>query len=114
MDISKKLLSEVLGTKVYRVSIENDDLIYTKKEFGIQGFKHSKVIERINIDTIGRFCKEYLKSQGYVVTTTNHMDTVAVSLTAGIHKYSTPAMTVYTELEAILHATEWAITQRKH
>ncbi len=108
--ISKELLSLSLDIPLYAITDvvlnNNNEVLYST--YTLPTIKYKAV----NLDTLGRLCKDWLKCKGYVVTITHHLDTVAVYLHAGVRRYSSESMSVYTELEAIIKATEWVANEK--
>jgi len=104
--ISKELLSLVLGRKVDAIRTVGDNIIYfitiDEDELEYDG--------QLNIDTLGRLIKEKLKIMGYVINIYHHHDTVATSITkdGGLTRYSSPSMSVFTELESLVDALDYA------
>jgi len=108
--ISEELLSLVLGYRVLKIdNIEANEMTYTVKDyFDIDGQLD------LNLDTLGRLCKEWISNQSYMIWTYEHEDTVAINLRDNESKkvYSSPSMSVFTELEAIIKATEFVALEK--
>lgn len=110
--ISVKLLSLVLGRDdINLISIDEEfnELNYTVFADFIRGTKDYD----LNLDTLGRLIKEKLRSMNYMTTIYIHIDTVAINLAqAGKKVYSTPSMTTYNELEALVEALDYVVNKR--
>ena len=102
--ISKELLSEVLGYEVEEVKDVMDSTLY---------FNNTKHGDYINIYELAHKCKEWLRSNGFMITIFYHLDTIAVNISFdGSDVYWTPSMTVYTELDAITKACQWILDNK--
>jgi len=95
--ISKELLSLILGYEIAEVKDVMDNTLY---------FNNVNHGDYINLDTLGRLIKEKLKSMGYVINIYHHHDTVATSISddGRLTRYSSPAMSIFTELESLIDA----------
>lgn len=116
--ISKKLLSLVLGEDVQAIDTESFN------EHGCTIGESARIIiiiddsDRIlNLDTLGRLCKEYMSLQGFQIDikVTECNGNYFVDLTDwrdGDPKYIVKLFKSVTELEAIILATTWVAEQK--
>lgn len=106
--ISKELLSLVLCSNVREFTISLTDNVCM---VWFTGMTPDRII---NLDTLQRLCKEWLLTNVDMFTMYHHQDTVSITIvtSAGI-RYSSPSMSVYTELQAVIKATEWVAIQNK-
>ena len=62
---------------------------------------------------VAQECKEWLLKYEYTLAINHHLDCTAVTIIDnGKGIYSTPPMTAYTELEAVIKATEWVAKEK--
>ncbi len=118
--ISKELLSLVLDEDIpdFRLEIDKGkNAIDSCIEISCWDNTHKEfeACYDINLDTLNRLCKEWCIKQDGMISIYCHQDTIAVSvsLDRGLTKYSSPSMSVYTELEAIIKATEWVAKEKR-
>jgi len=110
-ELTPELLSLVLKEEIAdRVITDNIQLCGDTMHYMIK----DSYMAQINIDTLTRLCKEWCLEQDGMINVYYHQDTVAVSISLdnGLTKYSSPSMTEYSELEAIIKATHWAATEK--
>jgi len=112
--ISKELLSLVLNEEFTRPSefkiVGNNIKWY---EMTIQNTP--RYLRQINLDTLGRLCKEWCIKQGYRIMSGYYTNSEKYMIKAEVRKgIGLEARIVYvsakcnTEIEAIIKATEWA------
>lgn len=114
--ISKELLSLVLNDKVISISTSERDAI----ENGY-GTMHSNCIlvlsisrcRMLNLDTLGRLCKEWCLGQGYSLLSSTQ-GRLYINSKLGISGYFDFLHTILreSELEAIIKATEWIANEK--
>ena len=109
--IRKKLLSLVMGDDV--VKIESDVI----RNGLVVHFELAK--EHLNLDTLGRLCKEWCWKQGYSLQITwmlddgfRYMEIAIWDKETMLQKYEVPANPKDTELDAIIKATEWVAKEK--
>jgi len=103
----KELLSLVIDTKIGNCHIDNNEIVY------YEGNEDSpKDYIRINLDTLGRLCKEYCYKLGYEVDTN----------ITGWYRISKNTDNIFnvvkdgeqmSELAAIIHSTKWIVNQKE-
>ncbi len=115
--INKELLSLVLGVTVIEVTdvctVQNEvfyDVIGIEvPEFEVAG-DNGEYHRRVNLDTLGRRCKEWCIKRGYwlVIGYGNEIQLALYTVGGDIFKDTALYKHVsLTELEAIIKATEW-------
>jgi len=109
-DLPKELTPELLEliTKDYVQTLEIVDNEVHYSVHGVAGYK------AINIDTLTRLMKEWCFDKGYSLETRFNYPLQQVSMTnnGGLARYSSPAMSILTELEAVLKATHWLAKEK--
>jgi len=104
--ISKELLSLVLDKEVrdkyLEVKIEDNSLKYSVKI----GF-----VKYINLDTLGRLCKEWIIEQGYDYEISTDKNSTNIELFKDLMS-ETIFLSYTTELKAIVVATEWVAKEK--
>ena len=105
MNISKELLSLVLGIEVESIIGNAQNLIAYWEVNG-----NGRVKIGLSLDTLGRLIREKLRSMNYITTMYIHVDTVAINLSQDGKKiYSTPPMVVRNELECSIEALDYVV-----
>ena len=110
--INAKLLSEVLEV-VVDTNIQYIDNVIM---YGEMISDTQCEISQINIYELVHKCKKWIKLNEYIFSLYHYKDTVAISLRSIYnknHKYTSPAMSIQTEPEAIFKACEWILNNQK-
>jgi len=106
--IDRELLGEVLSIKVHSIEpiIINEISFTTVSQHLNRDLTKPRYIT-VNLDTLGRLCKEWARSKGVTIFETSFDDenNYKIRLALGWHTYET---STETELEAIIKACEWA------
>jgi hypothetical protein len=115
--ISKELLSEVLGLKVWRVLGSTENIlrycIYPNK-----GDEPSEYMFPINIYELAHKCKEWADNTGYILNTSIYDCIPFINITNKnnpINNICWPNICEYkSEPEAIFKACEWILKQKEN
>lgn len=97
MEISKELLSEVLGSKVLNYSCNSKSIYYDYIEDGITYTSYN-----INIYELAHKCKKWAFDKGYILSSHKNCCYIYSSLMTFIDEFNDNS-----EIEAIIKACEW-------
>jgi len=114
--ISKELLSLVLDETINSYEIEdshcrNSRELYIKAKGEECGYGETEYSFQINLDTLGRLCKEWIYKNGSNYSI--RKDDSAVSVHVYWQMQGSVEFVAYTELEAIIKATEYVYSLSK-
>ena len=110
--ISKELLSLVLGIEVLHCCIECNHVVYEwNKPFPNKSYHHG---DELNLDTLGRLCKEWCLKQRYSCKTWQRLGKTK-KFVLQLHSHDECAYDTLgdTELEAIIKATEFIAKEKE-
>ena len=116
-EISKQLLSEVLGEEVksiYNPKRDTNDK-YDPLYNNLAYRNRHNVMDKINLDTLTRLCKEWALEQDILIYSVIYKDSAMAELDGIGEQYIPPGekFKVDTELEAVIKACEWIIKEMK-
>jgi len=119
--ISKELLSLVLDKNVVAIDVNETDsnieentleYIYRDNDFVSHGFSND---EKLNLDTLGRECKEWCHIKGFFIKIHYPLNRVDIAVSVAQDNttiFGEKEFIENTELEAIIKATEWVAKEK--
>jgi len=104
--ISKELLSLVLSKEVKEINAINKDEKFEDILW------YNDYSDGLNLDTLGRLCKEWCLKQDYEINSRFQHPMIAINLYMYGYEVKANSFIEKTELEAIMKATEWVAKER--
>jgi len=115
-ELTPELLELVLNEEIYESIMLTNAWGATDNHltYWVARIEPNNLIEHhINLDTLTRLMKEWMKNEECMLSIYYHMDTVAITIHInGARVYSSNSITNYTEFKAVLKATSWIAKEK--